>query len=84
MARKGYVGRTIGVKLRYSDFQIVTRDVALADSVSDVTALRRPAAECIRRAPLTKRLRLLGVRVSALTPAGEVIDIAPQQGSLFD
>ncbi|MBJ7263761.1 MAG: DNA polymerase IV [Burkholderiaceae bacterium] len=83
--RMGYAGRTVGIKLRYSDFQIVTRDISLPEPVMDNAAIRRAAAECIRRAPLDKRLRLMGVRVSALTPAADVAAaVAPRQGKLFD
>ncbi|WP_034296153.1 DNA polymerase IV [Herbaspirillum sp. RV1423] len=74
--RKGYVGRTIGIKLRYTDFSTVTRDVTLPASVADAAAIRRAAGECLRRVPLEQRIRLLGVRVGALsrndgTPQGE-------------
>ncbi len=69
LKRKGYVGRTIGIKLRYDDFQTVTRDFTLPDPVADAAAIRRAAGECLRRVPLDKKLRLLGVRVSALQSA---------------
>ena len=66
LQRKGYVGKTIGVKLRFDDFQIVTRDHTLANYTADATAIRQAAGLCLKRAPLQKRLRLLGVRVGAL------------------
>lgn len=69
LKRKGYVGRTVGIKLRYDDFQTVTRDFTLPDPVADAAAIRRAAGECLRRVPLDKKLRLLGVRVSALQRA---------------
>ena len=59
LRRKGYVGRTVGIKLRYTDFRIVTRDVTLPDATNDATVIRRAAGECLRRAPLDLRLRLL-------------------------
>src|SRR5512133_2576621 len=31
LQRKGYVGKTIGIKLRYDDFRIATRDQTIAD-----------------------------------------------------
>lgn len=71
LRRKGYLGRTIGIKLRYDDFQTVTRDVSLSSAVADAQAIRRAAGECLRRVPLDKRLRLLGVRVGALERADE-------------
>ena len=68
LARKGYAGRTIGIKLRYADFQAVTRDLTLPAPVADARAIRRAAGECLKRVPLDQKLRLLGVRASALCP----------------
>ncbi|RYE96558.1 MAG: DNA polymerase IV [Oxalobacteraceae bacterium] len=83
LKRKGYVGRTIGIKLRYDDFRIVTRDVTLPKSTDDATTIRRAAGECLRRVPLEKRLRLLGVRVTALSPRGAAGEPdGPSQGEL--
>ncbi|MFM7632135.1 MAG: DNA polymerase IV [Betaproteobacteria bacterium] len=66
LRRKGYVAKTIGIKLRYDDFRIRTRDVSLPLATDDADEIRRAAGECLKRAPLEQRLRLLGVRVSAL------------------
>ncbi|MDB5989018.1 MAG: polymerase [Herbaspirillum sp.] len=67
LVRKGYLCKTIGIKLRYDDFRTVTRDLTLPSPTADATAIRRAAAECIRRVALDRRLRLLGVRASALS-----------------
>jgi DNA polymerase-4 len=74
LQRKGYIGRTIGVKLRFEDFHTVTRDFTLTTHTADAGQIRRAARECLRRIPLTKKLRLLGVRVSALLPASAAVD----------
>lgn len=74
LQRKGYVGRTIGIKLRYEDFKTVTRDLSLPVATDDPSAIRRAAGECLRRVPLEQRIRLLGVRVSALSKKSEVKD----------
>jgi DNA polymerase-4 len=66
LRRKGYVGKTIGIKLRYDDFKTLTRDLSLTIATDDANEIRRAAGECLKRAPLEHRLRLLGVRVSAL------------------
>ncbi|WP_153111000.1 DNA polymerase IV [Propionivibrio limicola] len=71
LKRKGYVCRTIGIKLRYADFRSVTRDITLPTSVSDGSQIRRAAGECLKRVPLNQRIRLLGVRVCGLSPLGE-------------
>ena len=66
LARKGYVGKTIGIKLRYDNFQIVTRDHTLPSHVHDATDIRRAAGQCLKRVDLSRRIRLLGVRVGSL------------------
>ena len=67
LQRKGYLGRTIGIKLRFEDFRTVTRDLTLPAPTADPAVIRRTAGECLRRVPLEQRLRLLGVRASALS-----------------
>ena len=84
LQRKGYVARTISIKLRYADFGTVTRDITLPFSAADAAGIRRAAEECLRRVPLKQRLRLLGVRASALTPSHAASDEAVmQQGELL-
>ena len=66
LRRKRYAGRTIGVKLRFDDFRTVTRDVTLPAPTDDASAIRRAAGQCLKRIELSRRIRLLGVRVGAL------------------
>ena len=70
LERKGYAGRTIGLKLRYDNFKTLTRDCTLETPTRDPAAIRRAAGECLKRAPLERRIRLLGVRVGALSKSG--------------
>ena len=71
LARHGYAGRTIGVKLRYDNFQSVTRAQTLEFHTAEAAVIRRTAGQCLKRAPLDRRLRLLGVRVGGLLSASE-------------
>jgi DNA polymerase-4 len=66
LQRKGYAGRTIGIKLRFDDFKTVTRDLTLPQAVADAAAIRHAAGLCLKRVDLARRLRLLGVRAGAL------------------
>lgn len=66
LQRKGYAGRTIGIKLRFEDFTTVTRDLTLPAPVADATAIRQAAGLCLKRVDLARRLRLLGVRAGGL------------------
>jgi DNA polymerase-4 len=70
LKRKGYVGRTIGIKLRYDDFKTATRDFTMAHYTDDPQEIRNAAGQCLKRVDLTRKLRLLGVRVGKLAKAG--------------
>ena len=79
LARKGYAGRTIGIKLRFDDFRIVTRDLTLPAHTMDARSIRRAAGECLKRVDLSRRLRLLGVRAGALARLVDLV--APSTGA---
>jgi len=79
LRRKGYVGKTIGIKLRYEDFRIATRDQTIGAFTDDAATIRRIAGQCLKRVDLTQRLRLLGVRVGKLAKAGSA-DANPETG----
>jgi DNA polymerase-4 len=66
LKRKGYVGKTIGVKLRYDDFKIVTRDQTVLTPTAEARDIRLTAGRCLKRVDLSRRFRLLGVRVGGL------------------
>ncbi len=86
LQRKGYVGKTIGVKLRYDNFQIVTRDTTIDHFTHDAASVRRQAGLCLKRVDLTRRIRLLGVRVGSLAKVGEVPpepERPPEMAQLF-
>jgi DNA polymerase-4 len=70
LQRKGYVGKTVGIKLRFDDFKTVTRDLTLPDATAEPEAIRRAAGLCLKRVDLTRRLRLMGVRMGTLQHAG--------------
>ena len=78
LVNKGYVSKTIGIKIKFTDFQVVTRDVTLTHSVFDAASIRRAATECLRRVPLNQKIRLLGVRAGGLSPIELENAAAPQ------
>ncbi|HET7096007.1 MAG TPA: DNA polymerase IV [Casimicrobiaceae bacterium] len=87
LRRKGYVGKTIGLKLRFDNFKTVTRDKTIEHATDDAAVIRRAAGECLKRVTLERRIRLLGVRAGALTPADARIaaSTSPAESpSLFD
>jgi DNA polymerase IV len=86
LQRKGYRGRTVGLKIKFADFKVVTRDLSLPEPVSDAPAIRRAVGDCLKRVSLNRRIRLLGVRIGALEIATDSASaVAPMQGELpFD
>jgi len=88
LQRSGYAGKTIGLKLRYSDFKTVTRDQTIDVPTQDAQVIRRTAGECLKRVALDRRIRLLGVRIGTLSPAETVSEMptmaAEPDSSLFE
>jgi DNA polymerase IV len=74
LERKGYAAKTIGIKVRYDDFKIATRDQTLSGYTLDAATVRHFAGQCLKRMPLNQKLRLLGVRAATLEKA-DTVDI---------
>jgi DNA polymerase-4 len=77
LARKSYAAKTIGVKLRFDDFRIATRDLTLPGHPLDAREIRRAGGQCLKRVDLTRRLRLIGVRASALAKLSDLVAPLP-------
>ena len=60
LARQGYAGKTIGIKLRFDDFKIVTRDLTLPAHTMDARAIRRAARSDRRAWRACRRARRAG------------------------
>lgn len=74
LRRAGLVGRTITLKLRYSDFETITRSHTLAEATNSARVLASEARELISEAGPVRPVRLIGLGCSALEP-----DDAPRQ-----
>ncbi len=70
LQRKGYAGKTVGIKLRFADFKTVTRDLTLPEPTAEAEDIRQAAGRCLKRVDFSRRLRLLGVRMACLRHAG--------------
>jgi DNA polymerase-4 len=84
---RGYVGRTVGIKLRYDDFRRATRDQTIDGYTDDAVVIRRAAGLALKRASLERPLRLLGVRVAGLVArealqAVQPVPAVPEQSLL--
>ncbi|MDR1887821.1 MAG: DNA polymerase IV [Zoogloeaceae bacterium] len=85
LARKGYASRSIGVKLRFADFRLLTREITWPCPIAQAADIRRAAGQCLKRIPFDtaaqQRIRLLGVRCGALMD-GNRPDNTPDAGTL--
>jgi DNA polymerase-4 len=81
LQRKGYVGKSIGVKIRFDNFKSVTRDSTLGFYTSDAKAIRQAAGLCLKRIEFKRRIRLLGVRVGSLVKVDSPQALQPSPGS---
>jgi DNA polymerase-4 len=67
LREEGYRSRTVGIKLRFADFETHTREKTLPEPTDSETVIRKAAFECLGRLKLDRRVRLLGVRVGDLS-----------------
>ena len=58
--------KTVGVKVKFADFTVVTRDLTLPTPVGDAGTIREAVSDCLKRIAWHDRIRLLGVRASNL------------------
>ncbi|MHA6345930.1 DNA polymerase IV [Roseivivax sp. CAU 1761] len=78
---KGVVGRTVTVKVKYADFELITRQRTPSTPVRDAQEVSEIAAGILAELfPFPKPVRLLGISLSSL----EADTIATAQPSLFD
>jgi DNA polymerase-4 len=66
MKEEGYRGRTVTVKVRFTDFKTYTRAKTLDKFTDSEGEIRRAAFDCLGRFEFKKKVRLIGVRISNL------------------
>ncbi|MCC3159176.1 DNA polymerase IV [Hymenobacter sp. 15J16-1T3B] len=67
------LGRTVTLKVKYADFQLISRSRTFLTPVATEAMLGVVSAELLRGLlPLPKGVRLLGISLSNLEPVGEV------------
>jgi DNA polymerase-4 len=60
---RGYKGKHVTVKVRFSDFQTQTRASTLKEPTDTLEVIRKTAFLCLGKFELKKKVRLVGVRV---------------------
>jgi DNA polymerase-4 len=77
LRKAGVRGRVVQLKVKFSDFSVITRRTSLRSSTDDGQAVYRAALELLERAHKGRPIRLTGVSVQSLDAEG------PQQLTLF-
>jgi DNA polymerase-4 len=70
MKENGFKARTVTVKIRFSDFETLTRAHTIPRSTDAEGEIRKAAFACLKRVDLKKKVRLVGVRASHLEGKG--------------
>jgi len=71
MRRKGLEGKTITLKVKYSDFKLITRSVTLHHYTNDSAEIYSNVCSLLEKTAVGKRpVRLLGISLSNLTDTG--------------
>jgi DNA polymerase-4 len=65
---QGYRAQTVTVRLRFADFETLTRQITLPRPSNARATVKRAARHCLERIALPKKVRLIGVRLSGLVP----------------
>ncbi len=71
MKDSSFKARTVTVKIRFSDFETLTRAHTLPQSTDLEEEIRKTAFACLKRVELKKKVRLIGVRASHLEKTGK-------------
>jgi DNA polymerase-4 len=80
MKEEGYQGRTVTVKVRFSDFKTYTRAKTLHESTDSLEDIRRAAFDCPKRFELKKKVRLIGMRIGNLPPKTSPLSAGENKG----
>ena len=70
MKENGFKARTVTIKIRFSDFETLTRAHTIPQPTDAEGEIRKAAFACLKRVELKKKVRLVGVRASNLEGKG--------------
>jgi DNA polymerase IV len=68
LRRHGLAGRTITLKVRFSDFHTITRSTSRAEATDSTPVITREAKQLLAAVDPSSGVRLVGVSVSGLSP----------------
>lgn len=63
VGKKNFKGRTVSLKIKFSDFKIISRSKTFATPISDYETLYRAGTELLRLVDLSPKVRLVGIGI---------------------
>ena len=79
MRRSGLAGRTVSLRVRYSDFTTISRSVTLADPTHNSHEIRRAVGLLTPKVDWSRPVRLLGVEVATLAEPGSARQLTTEE-----
>lgn len=83
LMRSEFYFRTVTVKIKYADFQIITRSASLSQASRDKDLLAAEAKKIINNLEIGKKIRLVGVSISNLQKEVDTLRPEAEQQLLF-
>jgi len=80
LRQAGLSGRTVQLKIRYSDFKLITRSTTLDNATNVTRIIWQAVLHLFQASPMAKPVRLLGVGMSGFADRQHRVQ---QQGDLF-
>lgn len=77
LKEEGYRGKSVTVKIRFSDFETHSRVMTLPAATDREEEIRKAAFACLGRFVMKKKVRLIGVRVGRLEKRNNVSALSP-------
>lgn len=68
---EGYLAGSVAVKLRYANFETHTHSRRLPAATDDLATISDAAQQCLRQFPLTRKVRLVGIRLTLQKGVGD-------------
>ncbi len=78
LRRDGHAGRTVTLKIKFSDFKAISRGKTLREPTASTRMIFQTAAELLDAEPLPRKVRLIGLSVSNFSNARRQLSLFPE------
>lgn len=75
LRKHGYIGRTVFIKIKFTNFKIITRSHTLIEFTSSTSTIFKTAVDLLNQLKLSHEIRLAGLGVSNLTKGNQQLSL---------